>query len=124
MVKKILVADDNRDITEMLKTVFEAEGYTVYIASNGEEALVKVKENKPDLVILDVIMPNMDGYDVAYYLNMDTSYSPKPKIIMLTVKETKLDKEFGGAMGADVYLTKPFDIAELRKVVNQLLSGN
>lgn len=121
MVKKILVADDSRDITEMLKTVFEAEGYIVLIASDGETALAKVKEHRPDLVILDVVMPNMDGYDVAYYLNMDAAYAPRPKIIMLTVKETTMDKELGGAMGADVFLTKPFDVAELRKTVKELI---
>ncbi len=114
---RILVVDDDPQITSLLKRGLSYEGYTVDTASDGGEALDKAKENEPDLLLLDVSMPGMDGFEVARRVRK-TSRVP---ILMLTAKGTVADKVTGLDAGADDYLVKPFDFDELVARVRALL---
>jgi len=118
---KILVVDDAVDTVELLKKRFHAEGYETAEAYDGEEALLKVQEYDPDLIILDVMMPKMDGYEVCRRLKSDdkTKYIP---ILMLTAKGEVEHKVKGLDIGADDYMGKPFDYKELSARMRSLLS--
>lgn len=109
MTKKILIVDDEQDIVETLRFVLENEGYECHCAYNGEDGLNKAKELIPDLIILDVMMPIMNGYKISRLLKFDTKYKDIP-ILMLTARSQDKDKELGKETGADEYITKPFDI--------------
>jgi two-component system alkaline phosphatase synthesis response regulator PhoP len=110
MPKKILVIEDEPGILLSLKDEFESEGYTVFTAEDGEKGLKMVKKERPDLIILDVMMPKMDGYEVCKCLRKEEDTTP---IIMLTVKDKEIDKVLGLELGADDYVTKPFSLREL-----------
>ena len=109
MAKKVLIVDDEHDIVETLKFMLETENYECHCAYNGEEGLNKAKEIMPDLIILDVMMPVMNGYKVCRLLKFDTNYRNIP-ILMLTARSQESDKELGEETGANEYITKPFDI--------------
>jgi two-component system, OmpR family, response regulator VicR len=109
MPKKILVVDDERPIAEILKYNLEEEGFRVVLAGNGEEALQKVADESPDLVILDIMMPLKDGYTACREIR---ARSPIP-IIMVTAREDEVDKVLGLELGADDYVTKPFSAREV-----------
>lgn len=117
---KILIVDDAVDTVELLKKRFRAEGYDTSEAYNGEEALNKVPEYDPDLIVLDVMMPKIDGYEVAKRLkaNEETKYIP---VLMLTAKGEVEHKVKGLDIGADDYMAKPFDYKELSARVRSLL---
>lgn len=106
---KILITDDDRNIVELLRLYIEKEGYQTLTASNGREAVSIFNKEKPDLVLLDVMMPEMDGWQVCKEIRK-TSNTP---IIMLTAKSETFDKVLGLELGADDYLVKPFDTKEL-----------
>ena len=110
MKRKILIVEDNRGIQMSLKDEFESNGYQTMVASNGEEGLRLALEEKPDLIILDIMLPVMDGYEVCKKLRMKGNHIP---VIMLTVKNREIDKVLGLELGADDYVTKPFSVAEL-----------
>ncbi len=120
-MSKILIVDDAEDTVELLKKRFRAEGYETAEAYNGEEALMKVPEYHPDLIVLDVMMPKIDGYEVCQRLKTDekTKYIP---ILMLTAKGEVEHKVKGLNIGADDYMAKPFDYKELSARVKSLLS--
>jgi DNA-binding response OmpR family regulator len=99
-----------------------SQGYTVVAASDGEEALVKAHAEQPDLILLDVMLPKMDGYKVAHMLKFDAKYR-KPPIIMLTANVQEKSKEDGLAAGADDYVAKPFDAMELLAKISRILAG-
>ncbi|AAO35705.1 DNA-binding response regulator [Clostridium tetani] len=109
---KILIVDDEEHIRELLRYNLEKEGYKIFCAENGKEALEIAKEKKPTLILLDVMLPQMDGYDVCKEIRKDNSISTTP-IIMITAKGEELDKVLGLELGADDYITKPFSIREL-----------
>ena len=109
MDKKILVVDDEKPIVEILKLNLQKENYEVYEAYDGEEALLKAKTVQPDLILLDVMLPKMDGFTVCRKIR-ETSTVP---ILMLTAREEEVDKVLGLELGADDYITKPFSIREL-----------
>lgn len=121
--QRILLVDDEIDFVEVLSTRLEANGFEVLPAYDGEEALEKVKEAKPDLIILDIMMPKINGFDVCRKLKLDQNYKDIP-IIMLTAKFQASDIKFGSAMGADAYITKPFEPQVLLGKVNELLKKN
>ncbi len=121
MKEKILIVDDTVDIVELLRKRFRAEGYETEEAYDGEEALVKVAENPPDLLILDVMMPKLDGISVCRQLRNDPATRHLP-ILMLTAKSEVADKVEGLDTGADDYITKPFDYKELAARVRSLLN--
>lgn len=108
-MKKVLIVDDEQDIVESLKFVLESEGYECYSAFNGEDGLKSAKEIIPDLIILDIMMPKMNGYKISRLLKFDSKYKNIP-IIMLTARSQEEDKLIGEETGADEYITKPFDL--------------
>lgn len=111
-MNKILVVDDEAHILELLTFNLEKEGYQVVGATDGEEALIKLGEFKPDLVILDVMLPGIDGLRICKTITQNPQTKDLP-IIMLTAKSEELDKVLGLEMGADDYMTKPFSTREL-----------
>ena len=118
-MKKILIVDDEKDIVETIQFVLEAQGYSCITAYDGEKGLKKAKDNNPDLIILDVMMPNINGFKISRLLKFDAKYKDIP-IIMLTARSQQEDKMIGKETGADLYMTKPFDIEELVKNVKSL----
>lgn len=119
-MKKILIVDDEQDIVESLKFILEANNYTCYCAYNGEDGLRLAKELIPDLIILDVMMPKINGYKISRLLKFDSKYKNIP-IIMVTARSQDGDKLIGEETGADEYITKPFEIEELVNKVNNYL---
>ncbi|WP_425807942.1 response regulator [Desulfitobacterium sp. Sab5] len=108
----ILVVDDEEPIQELLKFNLENEGYNVLIAFDGPAALKMIEEKRPDLVVLDVMLPGMDGLEVCNQLRQNSKLRDLP-VIMLTAKGEEIDKVLGLELGADDYLTKPFSPREL-----------
>ena len=122
---RILLIDDDVDFVEATKTILETKSYQVSVAYNGDEGLKKAREEKPDLILLDVIMPVKDGFSVAEHLKKDTQLSKTP-IIMLTafaqkVSETSLSVSQALTLEAEDYLDKPVSPEELLKRVERLL---
>ncbi|AEM79974.1 MULTISPECIES: response regulator [Thermoanaerobacter] len=109
MSYRILIVDDEKPIVEIIKYNLEKEGYITYEAYDGEEALKIAKEQNPDLIILDVMLPKLDGFSVLRTLRQSMTIP----ILMLTAKEEEVDKVLGLELGADDYITKPFSIREL-----------
>lgn len=114
---KVLVVDDDPHIVELIKLYFEKEGFTVVTAGNGRDAVEKFKSETPAIIILDVMMPEMDGWDVCREIRK-TSNVP---IIMLTAKGETFDKVLGLELGADDYMVKPFETKELIARVKAVL---
>jgi two-component system alkaline phosphatase synthesis response regulator PhoP len=110
MNKKILIVEDDPGIQLSIKDEFESEGYDVLASDNGENGLRMILEKKPDLVILDIMLPGLDGYEVCKRLRKEGNNTP---VIMLTVKDKEIDKVLGLEFGADDYVTKPFSLREL-----------
>lgn len=108
MPKKILVVDDEAQLVEMVKMRLEAAGYDILCAYDGQEGLNKAKKEKPDLIILDLMLPKMDGYKVCGLLKNDARYSKIP-IIMFTARALDEDMRLGKDLGAEDYVIKPFD---------------
>lgn len=120
MAKKVLVVDDEKDFIRVIKQTLTDAGYEVIVAFNGKEALEKVREEAPDLMVLDINMPQMGGYEVCKKLRQDPLYKRIP-IIMLTVKKGMDDKIKGMKLGSDEYMIKPFDPEELLLRVEKIL---
>jgi len=116
---KILVVDDSPTQLNMMRAPFEEKGYQVITASDGEEAVAMVETENPQLVVLDVIMPKLNGFQACRKIKMIRQDLP---IIMLTSKNQKSDEFWGKKQGADVYMTKPFDSEELFAAAVKLLS--
>src|SRR4030042_1211481 len=119
--KKILVVDDEVDLVETLRFPLELEGFDVIVSYNGEDALNQAREKNPDLILLDIMLPKLDGYKVCRLLKFDERYKHIP-ILMLTAKTQEKDKLIGKETGADEYITKPFDIDDLMKKVKAYLN--
>lgn len=120
MQKNILLVDDEQDLVDMIKMRLESVGYKVTAAYDGQDALEKTKKEKPDLIILDIMLPKIDGYKVCRMLKFDEEYKKIP-ILMFTARAQESDKELGEQVGADSYLTKPFEPEVLLKKIEQLL---
>lgn len=121
MSKKILIVDDEKDIVETLKFILESEGFECIVAYDGEEALNLAKTQSPDLIVLDVMLPKINGYKVCRLLKFDSKYKHIP-ILMVTARTQEEDKIIGEETGANEYVTKPFDIESLTKLVKQYLN--
>lgn len=119
--EKILVVDDDPFIVNLIVYNLEQEGYNVIQATNGLEALEKARREKPDLIVLDIMLPKMDGYKVSRILKFDKNYKDIP-VLMLTAKAQDVDRQTGMETGADVYMTKPFEPEALVKKVKALLT--
>jgi PleD family two-component response regulator len=117
---RILVVEDDFDISNMLRIYFSGQGYDVQVAPRGGDALALTRKQLPQLIVLDIMLPDMNGYDVCRELRSTTRTSHIP-IIFLTQKDERSDKIAGLELGADDYITKPFDIEELKlRVKNQI----
>lgn len=121
MVDKILIVDDDVDTLRLVGLMLQRQGYQITAANNGEQGLAKAAEERPDLILLDVMMPGMDGYEVTRRLRSDPATSSIP-ILMFTAKTQLDDKVVGFEMGADDYLTKPTHPTELQAHVRSLLA--
>jgi DNA-binding response OmpR family regulator len=119
--KKVLVVDDDRSLTELLQMVLEDAGYHVVLAENGREAIVSAARDPPDLVVLDVVMPEMDGWATSDHL-LSHERTARIPIIFLSARVGAEDQLRGWYRGCFDYLTKPFDIQELLEKVAQALA--
>ncbi len=115
---KVLVIEDNADLAFGLRTNLEIEGYTVVIAEDGERGLRLARETSPNLIVLDLMLPKVDGYRVLRELRKDASPIP---VLILTARDEEADKVLGLGLGADDYVTKPFGVLELLARVEALL---
>lgn len=122
MAKRILLVDDESQMVDMLKMRLEANNYLVLTAYDGLEAFEKARKEKPDLIILDLMLPKIDGYKVCRMLKFDEKYKKIP-IIMFTARVQDSDKAMGKEVGADAYVTKPFEPQVLLGKIRELLGG-
>lgn len=120
-MKTILVAEDDPASRELMREILEAEGYRVLEACDGGEALQKMEETEPDLVLLDIQMPGLDGFAVLRQLRQNPSYATLP-VVALTAYAMRGDREKVLAAGFDAYLTKPVDATALRAQIQKLLT--
>jgi two-component system alkaline phosphatase synthesis response regulator PhoP len=122
MSQKILIADDEPNILMSLEFLMKREGYTVVVARDGGEAMQSIINERPDLVLLDVMMPVKTGFDVCYEVRSMESVRDT-KILMLTAKGRDTDVAKGLALGANAYMTKPFSTKDLVQKVQDMLGG-
>ena len=120
MAKKILIADDEPNIVISLEFLLRREGYEVVVAQDGLEALAQVRAERPDMAILDVMMPHRNGFEVCQDLRQDPEFKDL-RIMMLTAKGRDTEVSKGMALGADIYMTKPFSTKELIAKVKALI---
>lgn len=120
MAKSILVVEDEPNIVLSLQFLMKKAGFEVRVARDGEEALAAVEERAPDLMLLDVMIPKRDGYDVCQTVRANPAWQ-SIHIIMLTAKGREVDREKGLALGANDYVTKPFSTRDLTEKVKLLL---
>ena len=120
MPKEILIVDDEPDVVVPIQFLMEQQGYFVMVAQRGEDALDLIYQYKPDLVILDILLPGIDGYEVCEIIRLNPSYRDV-KIIFLTARDREVDIAKGLSLGADAYITKPFSNTELVTTVRELL---
>ncbi len=117
MEYKILIVDDEPNIVMSLEYAFKKKGFEVFIARDGSEALGILKSNIPNIVLLDIMMPNIDGYQTLKYIK-DTKSLEDTKVVFLTAKNKASDIEKGLKLGADKYLVKPFSV---KKIVSEIM---
>lgn len=120
MGKRILIVEDNPLGLELIEYTLQQEGYETLTASNGVEGLAKAKDEKPDLVVLDVMLPGLDGFEVCHRLRAEPETARLP-ILMLSAKARRGDIDTGRRVGANIYLTKPLDPSALVQQVGTLL---
>ena len=120
LAKKVLICDDEPHIRESVSYVARAEGYDVLTAEDGEEGLRLVREERPDLVFLDVMMPRMDGFQVCKAIKGDAA-TRRIHVIILTARGQEIDRAKGEEVGAEEYLTKPFSPRKLRQKMHEVL---
>ena len=121
-MKKVLIADDESHILNLVKMTIEQAGYSVITAADGGEALMKIHQEKPVLVIMDLMMPVIDGFHLLYHLRYEDDVQPIPKVILLTCRTSDKDKILGQNIGADAYITKPFKAQDIINKVRELLA--
>ncbi|MCB2172694.1 response regulator [archaeon] len=120
-MNRVLVVDDEEDIRDLVKMVLVGNGYEVFTATTGEEGLVKAVKIKPDLIILDVVMPGISGLEVCRLLKSKPEFDKIP-ILVMSVLDREIDHEYVQKAGADDFLHKPFDIDELLLTLDKLQS--
>ena len=122
MPAKVLVADDEPNIALSLEFLMQQAGFGVRVAADGEAALAAMAEEQPDLVVLDVMLPKRDGYEVCRAIRADPRWAGV-RVLMLTAKGRDSERETGLALGADAYITKPFSNRDVVERVKQLLAA-
>jgi DNA-binding response OmpR family regulator len=119
-MKKIMVAEDNHEMRNILAIRLEINGYSVITAGDGEEALLKAKKEKPDLAILDLMMPKINGFEVCRMLKFDDKHKGMPVIVLSALDQQK-DRDKASKCGAEAYFIKPFDLETLLKKIKDLI---
>lgn len=119
---KVLIVDDEPNILLSLEFLMKKEGFIVFIARDGEEAFDIIKRERPRIVLLDIMMPKVDGYEVCRFIKQ-TPETAETKVVFLSAKSKEADIEKGYAVGADLYIPKPFSTRDLVKKVNMMASG-
>ena len=119
---RVLIVDDDKVIQQLLEVNLELEGYDIQTASDGEEALDKVRSFRPDLILLDVMMPKLDGREVCRRIKADPETKDTP-VIFLSARAQDMDVSSGLELGASAYVTKPFDPVDLIGTVSRVLQG-
>ncbi|OIO73429.1 MAG: hypothetical protein AUJ85_08050 [Elusimicrobia bacterium CG1_02_37_114] len=119
-MKKVLIADDDRHLVKLITSLLKDAGYVTKQAYEGATTLKLIREFKPDVVILDIMMPIIDGYHICKILAEEIEYSPAPKIIVLTVRKEEWDRRISEIAGADAFMAKPFNNEELLRKVKEL----
>jgi len=120
-MKKIVIADDEHKIVMTLEYAFRKAGYEVFIARDGSEVLELLKEEIPDVILLDIMMPNIDGYNTLTEIKKEEKYKDI-KVIFLSAKAGENDIQKGLSLGADAYITKPYSIKKLTEKIEELLN--
>jgi len=120
MPNKILIVDDEPSIVVPIKFLMEQNGYSVHVAATGEEAIKSIADFRPDLVLLDIMLPMIDGYEVCQMIR-DNPINREMKVVFLTAMGREVDVTKGLASGADAYIIKPFANAEVLETVKRLL---
>jgi DNA-binding response OmpR family regulator len=118
--KKVLIVEDEVDLVETIRFLLEKEGYRVLVSGDGEDALHQAQGENPHLIILDIMLPKLDGYKVCRQLKSDKRYKQIP-ILMLTARAQQKDRIIGMEAGADEYIIKPFDLAAFMEKVKTYL---
>lgn len=118
--KKVLIIEDERDLVKALEVRLKAKGYETVAVYDGEEGLKKARSESPDLIILDIMLPKMEGFKLSRLLKFDWQHKDTP-IIMLTAKDSEKDKAVGMETGADEYITKPFEWENLFQKIDKYL---
>jgi DNA-binding response OmpR family regulator len=119
--KRILIVDDDPTAVELMQYILRGEGFETFLAVSGAQGIAMAKEELPDLILLDVMLPEVDGFEVCRRLRDDIATAAVP-VIMLSARAQTKDLESGQQAGADLYLTKPIDLTELIQRVSSLLS--
>jgi two-component system, OmpR family, alkaline phosphatase synthesis response regulator PhoP len=122
MPKEILIVDDEPGVVVALQFLLEQQGYNVLVAKRGEDALDLIYKYKPDLVILDIMLPGIDGYEVCEIVRLNPDYRDI-KILFLTARSNEVEIAKGLALGADAYITKPFSNDKFVAAVNEVLES-
>lgn len=120
MKKKILIVDDEPQLVELIKIRLESCGYEALTALDGQAGLDRAKKDKPDLIILDLMLPKIDGYKICRILKFDQKYKSIP-IVMFTARAQESDEKLGYEVGADAYIVKPFEASALLAKIKELL---
>lgn len=123
MKEQILIIEDEPDIAKTIRYSLEEEGYDISVAGSGEEGLEKARRHNPNLIILDLKLPELPGEEVCREIRKDKNTAKTP-IIMLTAKDSDADRIIGKVLGADHYMTKPFDLGQLSAKIKELLKSN
>jgi DNA-binding response OmpR family regulator len=120
---RVLIVDDEADLVSVLRIGLEIEGFEVIAASDGEEGLRKAREDRPELVVLDLMLPKLDGYRVCRALKFDERYRNLP-IVILSARSGEQDRRLAFDMGADAFVSKPYDMAALVKLIRARLGAH
>ena len=120
MARVILVVEDDPKSRKLVRDLLQVSGYETVEATNGKQGVELARSRKPDLILMDIIMPEMDGYTACHAIRMEKATQAIP-VVMLTALVHELNRELGRDMGADAYLTKPFSHQELLEVINRFL---
>lgn len=121
-MNKVLIVEDNKSIREQIASLLTKEGLSVKLASDGKEALTILKKYIPDIVVLDIVMPNINGYQVCREIKSNEKTKKVP-VIICSCKTEDFDRYWGMKQGADAYINKPFQAEELKGTIKQLLKG-
>jgi twitching motility two-component system response regulator PilH len=121
MSKKVLIVDDSPTEVHKLTTILKKHGFSVIVAENGEQGVLAAKATKPDLVLMDIVMPGMNGFQATRAICKAKETSDIP-VIIVTTKDQETDRMWGSRQGAKAYLTKPVDESELMSVINKVMA--